>query len=48
MFSIDNDYTAINLEFNYLNLRKNLLKMYEKDIYNINIFLLISLEKEYY
>ncbi|HSQ97871.1 MAG TPA: hypothetical protein VLL98_04090 [Rickettsiales bacterium] len=48
MSEINNDYTTGGLEFNYLNLRKYLLKMYEQGIQDINIFLLISLEKEYY
>lgn len=48
MFSVENDYTNGGLEFNYLSLRKYLLKMYEQGIQDINIFLLISLEKEYY
>jgi hypothetical protein len=43
-----NDYSNNNLEFNYLNLTKYLLKMYEQGIQDINLFLLISLEKEYY
>ncbi|HSQ97469.1 MAG TPA: hypothetical protein VLL98_02000 [Rickettsiales bacterium] len=48
MFNTNDDYTMGGLELNYLNLRKYLLKMYEKGIQDINIFLLVSLEKEYY
>lgn len=48
MFNTNNDYTMENLEFNYLNLRKYLFKMYEKGVKDVNLFLLISLEKEYY
>lgn len=36
------------LEFNYLNLEKYLYKLYKQGIDNINILLLISLEKDYY
>jgi hypothetical protein len=42
------DYSCDNLNFKYLNLNKYLLKMYEQGIQDINLFLLISLEKEYY
>ncbi|MDD2839995.1 MAG: hypothetical protein PHY80_02595 [Rickettsiales bacterium] len=48
MLGTDDNYTAINLKFNYLNLEKYLLKLYENGISDINIFLLISLEKYYY
>ncbi|MDD2840650.1 MAG: hypothetical protein PHY80_06095 [Rickettsiales bacterium] len=48
MLNINDNYTAINLEFNYLNLKKYLLKMYEQGIQEINLFLLVSLEKDYY
>lgn len=48
MLNINDNYTAGILEFNYLNLRKYLFKMYKQGIQNINLFLLISLEKEYY
>ena len=42
------NYTTTDLCFNYLNLRKYLLRMYENRIFDVNIFLLISLEKDYY
>jgi hypothetical protein len=48
MFNINTDYTMKDLDFNYLNLKKYLFKMYEQGIQDINIFLLISLEKDYY
>jgi len=48
MFDENIDYSCDNLEFKYLNLNKYLLKMYEQGIQDINLFLLVSLEKEYY
>lgn len=48
MFDEIIDYSCDNLDFKYLNLNKYLLKMYEQGIQDINIFLLISLETEYY
>ncbi len=48
MLNTNDNYTAINLEFNYLNLKKYLFKLYKQGLDNFNIALLISLEKEYY
>ncbi len=48
MFNANDNYTAINLEFNYLNLRKYLIDLYNQKQTEIEIFLTISLEKEYY
>lgn len=48
MFDENVHYSSDSLDFKYLNLRKYLIKMYEQGTQNINLFLLISLEKEYY
>lgn len=48
MFNTEFDYSNNNLIFNYINLNKYLCQLYTKGIDNINILLLISLEKEYY
>lgn len=44
----EGNFTLETLRFNYLNLNKYLYELYSKDIYDINILLLISLETEYY
>lgn len=42
------DFTKDELVFNYLNLNKYLRELHTKGIHDINLMLLISLEKEYY
>ncbi len=44
----ENDFTLEVLRFNYLNLNKYLYELYKQGTDNINILLLVSLEKEYY
>lgn len=36
------------LNYKYLGLKKYLMDLYQKNIHNINLFLLISLEQNYY
>ena len=48
MLNEDFAYINDNLAFKYLGLKKYLLELHQMGINDVNLFLLISLEKEYY
>lgn len=47
-FDLDDDFSRHDLEFVYLDFNKYLFELYKQGIDNINILLLVSLERDYY